>query len=702
MATPQATNFFEEDEQPKALEEPVNAELEQLLNDYKNPYKPEFETDVLNGRFVVHVNEALPDLAGPFAKAYKATDQSHPERNIYALCLEPTFDYRQTMLEAMDGYLNTNMLTQFGYGEVYLSHEQCVKMTVIYERPEGRRLSDMLKERPLGEHQIYEVYMDALNNALTLFREQKLVHGNIHPRNIYVGDKIKLGECISEPCGYSQEFYYEAYERAIAKEDGKGNGNKGTDAYALAILVLDMVGHLNKARKIDREAFIDRVITYGSYQLLANKLEISEIYEDLLRGCLNENVEERWNLINFDLWVKGRRSNLIPPTSHRDGNRPFSYKGEEVHSMRVIADRMARDWQVAMRELEVSKLGRWLEMAVHDPDIAEHADRFITSNMFKRNENAKAEAVARLIEVLDPNGPIRFRQLKTHLDAFGRTMIAAKKDGRNADITAINYLIHSDFHAFWMDLYPLLRPENSYRLMWQMQKAKEVCMLQAMGFGVERMVYELNDLLPCQYALLKPYHVTNLSRCLYMLDYLAKENRLESLADRELAAFLACKLGINKELGFRELSSLESLQRHPELVVIRMLGQAQVTAKTEKLVGLSAWCALRISNLLNEFNNRKTRKLMRKQLKNAAMSGKINNVMGILVNKHAVEGDVTGYNKAQLIYQYNNARISTIQNPTMRGALADDLGHRIATFISYMILFFTIFILFNEYETDIF
>lgn len=700
MATPQAT--FVDDEPPLAIEEPVNAELETLLNDYKNPYKPNFEADLLNNRFVIHVNESLPDLDSKFCKAYKATDQSHPERNIYAIIFEPEFDYRTSLMEALDGYMNPNMLTQFGYGEVYVSSEQSIKMAAIYERPEGRRLSDMLKERKISEHNIYEVYMEALDSALTIFRERGLVHGNIHPRNIFVGDKIVLGECVSEPCGYSQEFYYEPIERAIANQDGKGLGNKTTDTYGLCILVLDMVGHMDNVRAIEQVAYVERIMKFGSYQVLCSKLEISEVFEDLLRGGLNERVEERWTLENFHLWVKGRRSNLIPPTSHRDGTRPFTYKGAELYSMRAIAERMSRDWQIALKELDNNKISRWLEVSVHDPDIAEQADRFITSTGFKRNENSKAEAVARLIAILDPHGPVRFRQLRAHLDGFAHTLITAKKEGRNADITAIMYLILSDYQAFWADLYPEHRPDNTYRLMWQMQKVKECGNLQALGFGLERATYELNDSLPCQYELLKPYHVMDMAKCLYTMDYLAKEHRNDSLHSKELGAFLACKLGINKELGFRELSSLQSLQRHPELVIIRMLGQAQITAKTDKLIGLSTWCALRISSLLNEFNNRKTRKMMRKQLKNAALSGKINNVLGILANKTAVESDVTGYSKAQMIYQYNNARINTIQSPIMRESLAKDLGIRIATFISYTILFITIFILFNQYETDIF
>ncbi len=356
----------------------------------------------------------------------------------------------------------------------------------------------------------------------------------------------------------------------------------------------------------------------------------------------------------------------------------------------------------AIKELHENRVTRWLEVSVNDPDIADITDRFLSNSIGSNKEASKADTVSRIQFLFDPSAPLRYQSLCAHFDAFGTMMLDAMNQNNSAAIQSVTSALRADFHTYWADLYPELRPDDTYKLLWQLQKARECAQLSGFGFGMERLVYELNEGLACQSPLVKDHHIREPSDILKLMDSIAAQKHHDTLADRHLAAFLAKELGLTREVGFKELHLKPQLQRSPELVVIRMLGQMQANMKNPKMIGLASWCAFRISNLISEFHNRKTRKAMRRDLRAAAMTGVVNNVLGIMVNKSATEGDIGGYQRAIQLYQYNTLKINNLKKPKIKEDMARDLGGRLATFISYCILFVTIFILLNNYQHDLF
>ncbi len=123
---------------------------------------------------------------------------------------------------------------------VDLSRPEEERFVIFYERPQGKKLSELLaqNQHPMNLQFLCDRIIAPLAAAINQFGELDITHGAINPDNIYFDDIAVLGPCVSEPCGYSQPFYCEPLERMQALPAAKGEGSTGQDYYALAITVL--------------------------------------------------------------------------------------------------------------------------------------------------------------------------------------------------------------------------------------------------------------------------------------------------------------------------------------------------------------------------------------------------------------------------------------------------------------------------------
>jgi uncharacterized protein (DUF486 family) len=91
--------------------------------------------------------------------------------------------------------------------------------------------------------------------------------------------------------------------------------------------------------------------------------------------------------------------------------------------------------------------------------------------------------------------------------------------------------------------------------------------------------------LPCQSPLLKPYHITTVADALQTLDVLAKNiGSNGSLVDRHIAAFIAAKIDIGREIRLSEYTNVPGLVENQELIMLWLLSKAQYKNQRMKLI----------------------------------------------------------------------------------------------------------------------
>lgn len=676
------------------IEEHVETGLQQLLDVYRTSYVPGGEKkDDLMSRLTLYPGRALPDFDHAYAKAYEARDDFNPLRSVYALVCDNELPIRQQALTELTALVHPNMPTLLGHGIVNCSHLGESRYVLFIERPRGVRLSEMMQKQPrLHEHKVIDYVLQPAFRALQTMRDKKISHGNITPHNFFVSDAPQLGECFSAPCGTLTHYLYEPLERLMADPLGRGEANEKSDIYALGMLAFELMYGLDKFKAMPKETFIQRVIEHGTYYVLAANREFSDTFQDFFRGIFNENPSERWGLEQLTQWINGKRFNMIAPSAPKEASRPILFVTEEFFGRRMLAYALHSHWREAVKEIKNLKLDRWCEMSLHRPELAEKLDRAMRFAGHGSTDAQLNDMLTRVISLLDPTGPLRSRIVSLRPDAIGGVLAETMRHEDQDPATLLSFIEH-DYGTFWTDQAESNKYPEMSMAVWRLQKAKPHIKNKALGFGLERVLYDLNPSLCCQSALLKPYHVTSVLDALKTLDALASSLASDtSFADRHLAAFIASKIEVNREIRLHELEDMPTLANNGELVVMHLLARAQNKTPRLQLVGLCAWAATRIEKMLDEIHNRIIRKRLKLQLKKLAQSGNMYEVLAAIMNADISSRDQEGFVNAIALYQVNHNRIEHLNNVEILDYKAKRAGGKLAMMISYTALVITSYI----------
>lgn len=681
-----------EAEELTMLEEQVDTGLAALLENYRPPFSLSADKkDELGKRFLLQGTQALPEFTHAYAKAFKAEDGFNSQRNIYAMVCDNTLPYRLHAITEMNGFNNPYALSLYGAGTVNCSHLGESRMVLFIERPQGTKLSEVLSTQGrLHEHRVVDFILQPAVRALIAMREHKVSHGHIRPENIFMGESTMLGECYSAPCGSLSDYFYEPPERAACHPLARGEANEKSDVYALGVLAYEAIYGLDKLRGLPREEFTRLTRDLGTYHVFANNREFSDMYQDFFRGVLTDNPNERWGLDQLTQWLSGKRFNMIAPSAPKEASRALNFMGQNFFSRRALAHMFRTHWRDTAKELRSLRLDRWCEMSLHKPDMAERVERALRIGGDAATEKHTNDMLGRVIAILDPTGPIHTMSLSVRPDGIGTLLAALMKEPHSTELTQLLALIETDVSNYWADLDPFNKAYDHGQMLWKLTRVKTHLKNKAFGFGIERVLYDLNPSLPCQSDLLRQHHVTTLADALKALDAMAVNLAPDtSFMDRHLAAFIASKMDIGKEIRLNDLSTIPVLADNPELIVLRILAKSQQKHERLALVGLAAWAGMRVEKMLDEIHNRIMRRQFKQQLRKLASGGQLAEVLSAIVNRDMAQSDHEGFAQAIALHQINHARIERYQNIKTLEKRVNDMGGRLATMVSNTVLFIT-------------
>jgi hypothetical protein len=437
-----------------------------------------------------------------------------------------------------------------------------------------------------------------------------------------------------------------------------------------------------------QEEFIERTMRQGAYQVFSAGRDFSDTLQDFFRGILNDNPADRWGLDQLSQFIGGKRFNMIAPTPPKEAARPIVFDGENIFSRRVIVNAMRKNWREATKDIRALSLARWCETSLHRPELAERLDRAIRSGGGGAMSNDKqlTDMMTRVFAILDPAGPLRTKTLSLRPDAIPM-MIASVIEDKGPELGQLLHMIQTNICSFWMEQHDSNKSPDMSQFIWRLQRVKPYIESRALGFGVERALYELNPSMCCQSPLLKPYHVTSVVEALSTLDILAKSAAQDtSLIDRHIAAFLAAKIDLNREIRLDDVTRIPELSENQELIMLRLIARAQQKHARLKLIGLCAWSGMRIEKMFDTIHNRVIRKRQKLLLKKLVSTGSVSEVLSSIVNRDVVIRDTDGFVQALALHDINNKRIEFLQNPLVLEYKARKSGGRMAVTISYTAL----------------
>ncbi len=672
------------------------------LNDFFRKYRlqrTEPKRDVIDVRYQIDVNTPLPEFDNRNARAYAVTDTLAGGKPLFALVCNPNAVQRHALITPLKAISHPGIMKLLAAGWVPLSQPQQERFVLIYERPQGKKLSELMATRTgaVNETFLYKNIIAPIAAAVDQLAIAGITHGSINPDNIYFSDMPVLGDCISTPCGYNQPFYYEPLERMQALAAGKGDGDPSQDYYALAVIVLYMMYGPEHFADMTPQTLSTAIMRESAYSALTRNKEFSEVFQDFFRGILCVNAEDRWTYDQIKSWLEGRRYNVLlaPPTL---ASRPFEFAEQQANTKRELAHILYSNWARIPSALDNGQLAQWITVSLRNKELGEAVARLSKSAMELggKNEVQFGEQLMRLLLLLDLAGPIRIGPLSMHVDGISSMCAELFMAKAEKDLYLLARFIEFNMVSFWLDLqrkdpnYTI--PNSVNNTLIKLDKLRSCIRNTGFGFGLERMLYDLNPELPCQSPLFANDTVVSLPSLLVHLDQLAPSLAGEQdPIDRHISAYIASKANMQHEMKLHELAALPSLASHRGMIALRLLALAQQKTGNLTLPGLTHWLALRIAPALETLRSRSLRYRLHLSLVECAQSGSLQMLAETMINPAYAEADRNGFEQAWHLFQLNALRIAQYRKGSNVDQACQELGLIMSKALAFLALGITIF-----------
>lgn len=609
-------------------------------------------TAILRERFLIDGGEPLPDLDSPSALAYAAHDRRDSESKLYAVICQPGMPVRTEMLSKLKDDRIRGMIPVVEWGAMDWPVTGQRVMAIVFERPMGGRLTDALesKRTKISEYDAVRRVLEPAMTAITTLNELGMPHRAIRPDNLFFMTEecqdIVLGDCFSTPSGFDQPVIFETIPRSMATPAGRGTGSVLDDLYALGVSMVFTLLGFNPARDIGEMDLLSMKIERGSYASVCGNSRLPLSMIEVLRGLLTDDESARWSPEEVETWMDGRKRTPIQRHGMPKANAPYMFQGHPHISPITLAFAFSRNIEETIRTLKSDEtFDTWLRKNLEDEELADRLKGLVEqAALMDGSPSAAPElVVSRICMLLDPSGPIRFRNMAFMPDSLGQEL-AIESVIRNNSETMIE-LITKELFETWIKAQPTKHADTLY---WQRSftRCRNYLKAEEPGFGIERCLYEYNSGLPCQSPLIKDDFVIEIEELLPALDRAA--NKADANArpvDRHIAAFIAARFNEDIHLHLKAIASPEEARR--VIGTLSLLAFLQWKLKTASVLGLASWLGGLLGPAINTYNSRSTRRELEKEIPQLVRKGSLPELFDLIDNAERRQRDQNGFAEAQ-------------------------------------------------------
>jgi hypothetical protein len=650
---------------------------------------------VLRDRYTVRSNQPISDLSNTNAEAFVAEDKRDPNRQLFALVCKPELPPRVNMMRALKGASSQGFMPLIEWGTMLWPPvgRQC--MTVIYERPQGRKVMTSLRAefRRIDEYNIGPKVIEPLVAAVKELTARGITHRAIRPTNLWSmdesGDRMVLGDCVTLPPAFEQPLVFETVESGMANPVARGSGTYSDDLYSLGVTIIFMLLGRNPVAHLDEEHLLKQKIQQGSYNTLVGDERLPLPLVELLRGLLCDDPDQRWDIESLDLWLSGRRLSPLQSRMEKRAARGFPFNGKEYGNCRELAQAMARNWELAIPPVLEGKLELWLRRAVEDGEraqiIADQVRMALGSGSDKKT--AVDLMLCKVLIILDPTAPIRYKGFNAMPDGFGSALATVM--AQRGDTRLLAEIIVRGVPSLWFEARKSYLPDNSL-MEGNFRELKGYLTQTGMGFGLERCLYEMNDAMPCQSQLLGEEYITELKELLPALNAAAsKRSDAKSLpVDRHVAAFMGARARSDIDRNLSQLSDPDSSRSL--MAMLNLFAVFQYRLGPESLPALTAWVGAHVGPVVLAFHSRDKRKELEKEIPKIIRRGSIVELYNLLENSEARSKDENEFAWAQAQYHAADEEVKRIQTEGEERAVeATRIGKQTAAVVGILIALIT-------------
>lgn len=660
-----------------------------------------FEPAVLRDRYVIHPNEPLPELDQPSAKAFAVTDRRETERELFALICTPGMPTRTDAMNRLKGLDMKGLLPLVDWDSVFWPPFDRRTMAVIYTKPAGGRVMQKIEagELKITEYDMSRRVIEPLAKAIADLDTLGVPHREIRPQNLFFMDTecqdIVLGDCVTAPPGFDQTPLFEPLERALASPAGRGSGNVSDDIFSFgASLVVVFLGN-NPLSRVSEDELLYRRIEQGSYAAICGGARVPLSLLEPLRGMLSDDALERWGLEQIELWLNGRKMTPIQKRSAPKAETPQRFAGRDHITARTLAHAFSKRISDAARLIKEEHFHAWLKRGIGDAGLSDSIRGLADQAKFHQGtfQGSDDFLVCRACMLLDPLGPIRFKGLAFTIDGFGSLL--AVEMLRGGDAQAAAECIGRELPTIWFTVQSnyVIDASNWQRTYGQM---KGFLNINEPGYGIERVLYELNQGLPCQSPLIVRDHAMTPAELVPALDEAANHaDTQKSPLDRHIVAFIAARFAEDIHPHLRALSSPKVETQ--VIGMLSLLAFLQWKLRIEACYGLASWVGGLLGPAINTYHNRPLRREIEREIPRLVRKGSLPELFDLIDNAEKRREDLSGFEEAKAEYAEMEDEVRDIEGAgSERMSKAERAGQQTAAMISVigaMIVVVVVFLL---------
>ena len=215
----------------------------------------------------------------------------------------------------------------------------------------------------------------------------------------------------------------------------------------------------------------------------------------------------------------------------------------EFHSIRPLAFAMHQNWEKAVGIINDGTLEIWIRRGHELNELADAiASAIKTATAWGGGNKADTDdvIVARVMSLMDPKAPVRYRDFRCFIEGFGAGLAIATL--RKQKLQPFVDFINRDLWRAWMTAQTGKTAADSQQFETVFRDLKNYLKDPNSGAGTERCVYELNEWLPCLSPLIETQYVMEVKGVLPALDIVSKVANIKLWpVDRHVAAFLRAR-----------------------------------------------------------------------------------------------------------------------------------------------------------------
>lgn len=608
--------------------------------------KPSIIT-LAEGDIEIFPARALPEFDGFATQAFEANDKRVSSRQM-AIIAGRAHVPRTTFGGSYKSIKNTALLRLLDVGVVDWSDGKQY-LAYVFDRPNGRKLMRTSDSKPLQlpEDRIIPVLIQPIIQLLAEMRNVDMVHGAINLENMYLtggegAETVILGECLTSAASARQHAIYEPIERAMAHPMGRGTGMYKDDLYAFGICVAMVARGENLIAGRSAQAVVADKIENTTYSSVAGRDRLPGGVGEFLRGVLNDDESQRWDVDDALRWLEGRRLSPKQPRVPAKAARPYVFMDHKYWEIRSLAQEFSRHIVEAAAEIEGGQFDSWIKRSFDDKMLDKRLEKvYETERMGGRDK-----LVCRVCMTLDPHAPVRYKNLSVFPAGFGDALADAM--ARGEDMQVYGDIILQQIFNDWVNLRYELFADSS-NLISTFEKCRNFLSQKIPGYGLERILYVLNAEVACMSPHFKDYMVLTPGHLLLALDDMAKKALInERVLDRHMVAFISVR---EPKMIDPHLGHVISTERGNQLIgIIRTLAAIQKRFSVPDVPAITDYLISMIAPACDRLSDRDTRAEILKKVEKLKGKGELSALLEMVDNDHLLMEDNQRYMQARVEY----------------------------------------------------